>query len=149
LGFGDILEKWERGSRTSSSDNSRDGKNSVMENWLRDGEIYDKDADMEKTPAPGEQRRRLLRSRPDDTIDIHGLTSEEAQISLDNFFTNAKNSGFKKLRIIHGKGNHSKGEAVLGRTVRDFIEKCPFAGESGSEVSANGGSGATWVFLKK
>jgi hypothetical protein len=33
-------------------------------------------------------------------------------------------------------------------TVRKYIEKCPFAGESGHEKAANGGTGATWVLLK-
>jgi DNA-nicking Smr family endonuclease len=49
--------------------------------------------------------------------------------------------------IIHGKGNHSRGEAVLGRTVREFIEHCPFAGESGH--GREGGTGTTWVLLKQ
>jgi len=67
---------------------------------------------------------------------------------LDQFFSNAKENGYEKLRIIHGKGNRSQEGAVLRQTVRKYIEQCPFAGENGFEKSANGGSGATWVFLK-
>jgi len=140
VNFGDILEKWEQGQGSSPKN--------AMETWLDKNAIHDKDANAQKPRDPGELRRRLLRIKPDDTIDIHGATGEKARLLLEQFFSNAKDNGYEKLRIIHGKGNHSEGEAVLGKIVRDFIEQCPFAGESGHEKSPNGGAGATWVFLK-
>jgi len=121
----------------------------ILDKWLQNNKITDKDANAEKTYIPGENKRQLLRAKPDDILDIHGLTGEEAWITLDHFFTNAKDKGCKKLRIIHGKGNNSQGKTVLGNVVREYIEKCRFTGESGYEKSANGGSGATWVFLKE
>jgi DNA-nicking Smr family endonuclease len=94
-------------------------------------------------------RRRKLRSkRPDAVLDLHGLTRDEAWRSLEDFFRAGKQRGLEKLLVIHGKGNHSPEGSVLGRTVRDFIERCPFAGESGRGDAASGGSGATWVLLK-
>ena len=141
MDFGKILDKWESGKPRTS-------RKSVMETWLKNNGVPDKDADEKETFAPGEKRALLSRKKPDDIIDIHGLTGEKARISLENFFSNAKSRGFNKLRIIHGKGNHSKGEAVLKTTVKNFIEQCGFAGESGYENSANGGTGATWVLLK-
>ena len=135
MDFGDILNKWERDSRSSAN-----GENDAMETWQKDNGT--------ENDRAGERRRRLLAKKPDDILDIHGMNAEEALLSLDVFFSKAKESGFEKLRVIHGKGNHSEGEAVLGRTVRDFIEQCSYAGESGYEKSANGGSGSTWVFLK-
>jgi len=122
--------------------------NKILEKWLMDNEVQNKDADASNTQRQGDNRRRLHHAQPDDTLDIHGLTAENAQVSLDAFFNKAKDSEFKKLRIIHGKGNHSQGDAVLGRIVREFIEKCSFAGESGHEKAINGGTGATWVLLK-
>jgi len=139
--FGDILKKWEHG-------RSHTSKNNSMNAWLEENEVYDKDSSAQKTSVPGEKRRRLMRIQPDDIIDIHGCTSEKAWLLLDQFFTNARDNGFEKLRVIHGKGNHSQGEAVLRQTVCRYIEQCPFAGENGFEKSANGGAGATWVFLK-
>jgi DNA-nicking Smr family endonuclease len=160
LDFADILDKWEHGQyggkpRSSGKPPSsktpqeavRASRN-TMEEWLSNHEVYDKDANEQETLAPGEQRRRLLRTQPDAILDIHGLTDEKAWLTLDDFFSMARDKGYKKLRIIHGKGNRSKGEAVLSRTVRAFIEQCPYAGESGYEKAANGGTGATWVFLK-
>jgi DNA-nicking Smr family endonuclease len=140
VNFGDILDKWEQGQPSSQKDS--------MQIWLDKNTIYDKDADAQKAQVPGEHRRRLFRIQPDDIIDIHGATGEKARLLLENFFSNAKDNGYEKLRIIHGKGNRSQGEAVLGKTVREFIEHCPFAGESGYEKATNGGTGATWVFLK-
>ena len=143
MDFGDILNKWEKGQ--SATTNSGE-----MESWLRGNKVFDKDAeDSYKTQSAGEHRRRLRQGKPDDILDIHGLSGDKALVSLDLFFTRARDCGYEKLRIIHGKGNHSQGDAILSRTVRDFIEQCPYAGESGFEKSAAGGSGATWVLLKK
>jgi len=155
VNFGDILDRWERGqygkesmSHNGSSGVTRTSQKNVMEIWLGENKVYDKDANARKEPSPGEHRRRLLHIQPDEILDIHGLTSDKAWLSLDLFFTRARSCGFEKLRIIHGKGNNSQGEAVLGHIVRKFIEQCSFAGESGYEKAANGGTGATWVLLK-
>ncbi|MCL2067529.1 MAG: Smr/MutS family protein [Treponema sp.] len=138
MDFGDILDKWER----------RKPPN-LMEALLNEGNVYDKDNAAENVKLRHSADRRRLRSRkPDDVLDIHGLTRDQAWLSLDSFFERGRSSGFEKLRIIHGKGNHSKDEAVLRKTVLDFIEQCQFAGESGYEKASGGGSGATWVLLK-
>jgi DNA-nicking Smr family endonuclease len=122
--------------------------------WLRIHGVYNKDTDAEastyETGADaGKRRRRLLQKKPDAVIDLHGLTQAEAWNALDNFFEDSRQHGFEKLCIIHGKGNHSDGNAVLKQLTRRFIECCPFAGESGHGNAASGGSGATWVILKR
>jgi DNA-nicking Smr family endonuclease len=134
--FGDILDQWDKESSG----------------------IPDKDAGSPDGGSPSEagrpaeppaqRRRRLHSKKPDAVIDIHGLTRDEAWSALEQFFSDAKRQGFEKLLIIHGKGNHSEGEAVLKRSTGEFIERCPFAGESGHGNAASGGSGATWVLLK-
>jgi len=156
MDFDGILKRWE-----GINDRSSQKTSSIMEEWLQKNEVFDKDANLIKIPARGENRRRLVNKKPDAIIDIHCLTSENAWLSLEQFFEDAKLNGFEKLRIIHGKGSHAKGEdasggfaapgmsAVLKSTVRKFIEQCEFAGESGFEKNENGGSGATWVFIKK
>ena len=143
MDFGDILKKWENKKSPISK-----APKSAMETWLKKNEIIDKDALTQTELTPGEKRRSLLNAKPEGILDIHGQTSEQAYLSLDRFFSNAKINGFKKLRIIHGKGNHSKGDAILKTLVRKFIEQCSFAGESGFESSANGGKGASWALLK-
>ena len=126
MNFGDILNKWEKNNG-----------------------IYDKDREAEKTYiSPQERRNRLKSKKQDAELDIHGLNREEAWQALQTFFGASKEKGLEKLLIIHGKGNHSKGEAVLKRTVMEFIEHCPFAGESGRGKAVTGGEGVTWVILK-
>ena len=160
MDFGDILNQWEHGKRNPKKppegkegrhpeeDETFKKKVHPMEAWLRINKVIDKDA-----LPPGEpeqdyaaERRRLRLKKPDDSIDIHGLTREQAWDAMEQFFDNSYRRGREKVLIIHGKGNHSPDKAVLKHCVRDFIEKCAVAGESGQDDI--GGSGATWVLLK-
>jgi DNA-nicking Smr family endonuclease len=126
MNFGDILNKWEKNNG-----------------------IYDKDMEAGSVQInPREKRSRLKNKKPDAVLDIHGLTRDEAWKTLEVFFNDSKEKRLEKILIIHGKGNHSTGEAVLKRIVMEFIEQCPFAGESGRGKAATGGEGATWILLK-
>ncbi|MDR1072396.1 MAG: Smr/MutS family protein [Treponema sp.] len=138
-------EKPQRQPRPSHSSLSHD----VLAAWLDTHDIYDKDADAEVAYSAAENRARLLRKKPDAVIDLHNLTHDKAWQALENFFQECSAQKLEKALIIHGKGNHSKGEAVLKRLVQKFIEKRPLAGESGYNPAKTGGSGATWVILKK
>jgi len=131
MDFGKILDQWDKHS----------------------GPVYDKDAELAalRTESSASRRRRLLHKSPDASLDLHGFTHEQAWNALDSFFGEAKTKGMEKLLVIHGKGNHSMTtgqETLLKKTVRDFIERCPFAGENGSGNGTTGGSGSTWVLLK-
>jgi DNA-nicking Smr family endonuclease len=168
MDFGDILDKWDKQSagKTGKKDSAvtenaaslanneaaaaaEPKKVDPMEAWMRINGVYDKDSETEVSRnAAGERRRRLLRKRPDESLDLHGLTKEDAWAKLETFFQDSHSQGFEKVLIVHGKGNHSEGDAVLKQEVRKFIEACPFAGESGHGSAAEGGSGATWVLLK-
>jgi DNA-nicking Smr family endonuclease len=142
MDFGAILDKWERQTPGNT--------------------FFDKDALNEGAGAggrvSGERRSRLLRKKPDAYIDLHGLTREEAWSSLEVFFENSRNKGFEKVQIIHGKGSHGSSagisafycdEGTLRDLSRRFIEICSLAGENGYCPAREGGSGATWVILKK
>ncbi|GHV11835.1 DNA mismatch repair protein MutS [Spirochaetia bacterium] len=178
VNFGDILDQWDnqtakpQGKRsgknrgtTGKGDHAAPGQKKAVQQaavqpihpltaWLGKNDVYDKDAEEPElhggkaAVSAGEKRRRLLLRKPDAVIDLHGLTRDEAWAALDAFFEDAGRRGFPKLAIIHGKGNHSRGGAILKHTVREFIERCPFAGESGFGDAASGGSGTTWVLLK-
>jgi DNA-nicking Smr family endonuclease len=117
--------------------------------WMRINGIPDKDAEIaEAAVSPSKRRRRLRAKKADAVLDLHGLTRDEAWIALEEFFRAGQQQELEKLLIIHGKGIHSEKDAILKRTVRDFIERCPFAGESGQGEAIDGGSGYTWVLLK-
>ena len=167
MNFGEILDAWEKQAGKSPPGGSRrvpqDGGESAVPGqelhrvdpltaWLRVQGVQDKDAEeaeeRKNRGSPGERRRRLLRKPPDGVLDIHGLTRDEAMIALETFFSDSRRQGFEKVLLVHGKGNHSSGEAVLKSVVREFIERCPYAGESGHAQGNSGGYGATWVLLK-
>ncbi len=118
--------------------------------WLRVNGVQDKDAAAEADILSAAERRSRLRNKtPDAVIDLHGLTRDEAWLRLSAFFAAALRQGAEKVLVVHGKGNHSEGEAVLKKATRDFVERCSFAGECGQADSRSGGAGATWVILKR
>ena len=160
MNFEDILNQWEKQS-SGSAGSKKAGTGeaapeaipqeqaSPIDIWLRRNGVYDKDAVVEdKSRSAAERRRRLRAKKPGAELDIHGLILDEAWEALQGFFDTARREGLEKILIIHGKGNHSAGEAVLKRAVREFVERCPFAGESGPAKAKAGGGGATWVLLK-
>jgi len=156
LNFGDVLDEWERKKKAPTvkekqTEKQFEKKAHPLDVWLRTNPIPDKDSQADtdlarEKEAAGERRRRLRNKKPDDSIDIHGLTSDEAWIALESFFNYSHRRGLEKVLIIHGKGNHSRDKAVLKQCVREFTEKNPYAGECGQ--SETGGSGTTWVILK-
>jgi DNA-nicking Smr family endonuclease len=155
MDFGDILDQWDRQTRKSAGKKAAARSAAkgadILNAWLRANDVIDKDAafsDSADLSDRAERRRRLRTKRPDASLDLHGQTRDEAWASMDEFFRLSRQQDFEKLLIVHGKGNHSNGEAALKRVVREYIERCPFAGESGQARAADGGSGATWVLLK-
>jgi len=121
----------------------------ILNKWEKNNGVYDKDREAGSGRiSPQERRSRLKNKKPDAELDIHGLTRDEAWKALELFLADSKEKGLEKILVIHGKGNHSTGEAVLKRIVMEFIEHCPFAGESGRGKAATGGEGATWILLK-
>jgi len=126
----------------------------ILDKWISVNGIHNKDEEVkDKQPNAQDKRRRLRNKKPDAELDIHGKTREEAWQELEVFFNHAKEKEYEKILIIHGKGNHSTGDPaalpVLKRVVMEFIEHCPFAGESGKGKSSVGGEGATWVLIKE
>ena len=130
MNFGDILDKWE-----SSQKNK----------------IIDKDAEAESLERKKKASRPsfIQNLAPQDTLDLHGLTQDEAWKAMNDFVANAMRRGLQKVLIIHGKGIHSAdSEGVLGGLVKKFIEGDQRLGASGKADKNHGGSGATWVAVR-
>ena len=123
-----------------------------MELWLRRYGVMDKDAaaDEYEYRTKIESREYLRTLKPEDVVDLHGLTREQAWQKLDSFVSACKIWGLRKILIIHGKGNHSHGtDPVLGEMVRSFIEADRRLGASGHPDRNHGGTGATWVIIRR
>lgn len=58
----------------------------------------------------------------DAELDLHGYRSEEARHELDAFLSDARANGWKRVRVIVGRGLHSEyGEAVLPDVVKRYL----------------------------
>lgn len=84
-----------------------------------------------------------------DTIDLHGSSSEEARRLLHDFLQHALYKEYRCVSVIHGKGWHAeRGEGILKTRVRHWLTQFP-AVLAYCEPPANaGGGGAVWVLLK-
>ncbi len=107
---------------------------------------HDRDADGDDRRSAG--RRALRKMAPQARLDLHGMNAGEAEAAIRRFLADSRRQGLRKVLIIHGKGNHSSGEPVLGNTVRRVLERCSFAGEFGEPDRSLGGRGALWVILR-
>ena len=124
-----------------------------MEMWLRRYGTIDKDKIAQESEERTKMRSHsyLVNMKSEAVLDLHGLHQDEVDQRLDAFVTDCCRRKIKKILIIHGKGIHTTGGApVLGKMVRDFIERDKRCGMSGHPKKQNqeGGSGATWVILK-
>lgn len=123
-----------------------------FEKYLDTHSTVDKDETLKKIS----QNKKItspdyIKNLPVDAVlDLHGLTRDEAWSGIDIFVEDCTRRGFKKIMLIHGKGNHnSDSDCVLKDLVRLYIEKSPRLGKSGHPDNRNGGTGATWVIIKQ
>ena len=145
MNFGSILEEWERQAKSPGIKYSR---NPFTDDTSEKDKASGSSVFQDGEEGPGRRRYRLLRKKPDAAIDLHGLSRDEAWPALENFFLESSKNGSEKVLIIHGKGNHGN-ESILKDMVRHFIECNALAGESGYNSARDGGTGATWVILKR
>lgn len=175
--FGDILDDWERktaipgglkgaaeaedrlkkkeaearGEREREKDVSGPVRDSLL-SWLDDHGVEDKDGlgpDLADSHEREKEARRIRDLRPQAHLDLHGYSAADAEKALDAFLEGAARAGLEKVLVVTGKGVHSKGEPVLGKTARRVLEASPYAGRFGMADPEDGGSGALWAIVRK
>ena len=112
--------------------------------------------DEETTPEQTSNKKsrsstRDSLKRPDDEIDLHGKTRDEAIKIVQKFVIDCYQKNFRSALIITGKGHHSAAKKpVLKREVKLWLER-----NCGSYISdfqeappRFGGSGAIWLNFK-
>jgi DNA-nicking Smr family endonuclease len=123
----------------------------ILTTWEADPEhAHTVNKDATATEA-AEHRSNLRNSRkmlPEASIDLHGMTKDEAWAALESFVTSSCAQGFRKISIVHGKGNHPGSDGALYKMVSGFIECDKRLGASSHPDARHGGSGATWVTIK-
>ena len=96
--------------------------------------MEDKDKEMQQQaeaatvhPARSPRGRKMRRNPsawelpvPEDEIDLHGMTSDEAAEAVERRIDDLMIAGLKILRVIHGGGNPSYGNVkrIIDRKVR-------------------------------
>jgi dsDNA-specific endonuclease/ATPase MutS2 len=79
-----------------------------------------------------------------DVIDLHTIPPRDVKAVVEEYLYQAHLSGFRTVRIIHGKGI-----GVQQRTVRSILANTPFVESWTDAPPQAGGLGATIVFLKE
>ena len=84
-----------------------------------------------------------------DSIDLHGNSSDAARRLLQEFLHGAAQHGLRCVLLIHGKGMNSPGgEAVLRKLTRHWLAQRPDVLAYCNAPPKDGGSGAALVLLK-
>jgi DNA-nicking Smr family endonuclease len=94
--------------------------------------------------------RKLRRGQwpPQDSIDLHGLTSDEARRLLVNFLHHAQQRDLRCVNVIHGKGWRAEGgEGILKIRVRHWLTQHPQVLAFCEAPAYAGGGGAVWLLL--
>jgi DNA-nicking Smr family endonuclease len=113
-----------------------------------------KDEWLEDEPAKQAVPRRMRQVergqlKPEDKLDLHGLTIDEACPKVRFFLQDAIYQGFKTVLIITGKGLHSSDGPVLRQAVEKLLgQQRELVIEWGVAPRRYGGDGALVVFLR-
>lgn len=105
--------------------------------------------------ADGVSRDRLKRlagGRPPvgKTFDLHGMTRDQALDMLEHGIGQAISEGKRAICIIHGRGLHSQGKAVLKESVYHWLRQGVFAHVALAVIPQPGsGGGACLVLLRR
>lgn len=85
-----------------------------------------------------------------DEIDLHGLTAAQAKPELRGFIQQSCRSGFRCIRVVHGKGLGSGPRGpVLKSLVNHWLSRWDEIAAFCSARPQDGGTGAVYVLLSK
>ena len=119
-------------------------------------DVPDKELLSEKTAEHISTNRSRASSRdspnrPDDEIDLHGKTRDEAIKIVQKFVIDCYQKNLRSALIITGKGHHSaEKDPVLKREVKFWLERNgeSYISDFHEAPQRFGGSGAIWLNLK-
>ena len=118
-------------------------------------DVYDKDINVDLI-------NEKIHKNKIRTIDLHGLSLENANINIKKFINESFEKNFRKIKVITGKGNRSKVQdnpyasyelSVLKNSVPEFIRNDTGLIKKIQKIykaKANeGGEGVFYILLKK
>lgn len=80
-------------------------------------------------------------------LDLHGKTVAEARLELNDFLRACLAEQLRVVLIIHGKGQHTS-LPILKNKINHWLRELNVVLAFCSAISAHGGGGATYVYLK-
>jgi DNA-nicking Smr family endonuclease len=105
--------------------------------------------------APGVNRAQVAelrrgRVRPEAELDLHGMTVDAADTALKRFLAESARARRRCVLVIHGRGLHSDGVAVLRESVIGSLmgSLSGYVHCLSAAAPADGGSGATYVMVR-
>ena len=118
------------------------------------GDVYDKDIHLEKR-----KKNKIKKIR---TIDLHGLSLKDANISIRDFINDSFENNYTIIKVITGKGYRSKAKenpyisselSVLKNSIPEFIRNEENLYNKIDKIytakTNEGGEGAFYIELKK
>lgn len=84
------------------------------------------------------------------SLDLHGLTMEQAEIILHEFIADCCQRGKRWICLVHGKGHYSpEGKPILKNWANQWLREHPQVLAFHSARPKDGGTGALYVLLKR
>ena len=88
--------------------------------------------------------------RIDAELDLHGMTVDEARLTLTDFLKHCLGNGARCVRIVHGKGHGSLNKLpILKNKVNSWLQQRDEVLAFSSARPDDGGTGALYVLLKR
>lgn len=103
-----------------------------------------------KQGYPPQLLRRLRRGEfsIQEELDLHGLIAQEAKPAVHSFINEAANTGISAIRIVHGKGLHSRDKKpVLKNLILGWLRKNQYVIAVCSTPANDGSTGAIYVLI--
>lgn len=146
-----------RGSSPSVSRSEEDSRYSHLHEINYDATITEEvtAADILNYSRPGPQNKLLRKLRRgqlpiEDTLDLHGLRVTGAYSEIMRFINHSLSSGYRCIKIIHGKGRGAQTDKpILKNKVNNWLKQIPQVMAFCSAQPSEGGIGAVYILLKK
>ncbi len=119
-------------------------------------EVMDDGARVEgrRSDVPADVMRKLRRGMLpiDARLDLHGMRAEEAREATEAFLRDKRTRGERCVLVIHGRGEHSPGPAVLRGEIATWLSQTKASehvAAFATAADADGGEGAVYVMLRR
>lgn len=102
----------------------------------------------------GLSKKRLIELRKGEIhwegrLDLHGMTTPQAQERLCQFILQQSELGHRCILIIHGKGSPTGNAPILKNVTNHWLKQLPQILAFHSALPRDGGPGALYVLLKR